>query len=110
VLCGLFGEIYSYSNPKKSSKFRTILLGLSSGNIPDGSVVGNFPNSYAIPCGYNFCWLSQQTHYFDLPNGAIKPKWNGRGDVMGCGLLMNPENKLSIFFTGNGILMGQSLL
>jgi hypothetical protein len=29
---------------------------------------------------------------------------------MGCGLLMNPENKLSIFFTGNGILMGQSLL
>jgi hypothetical protein len=45
---------------------------------------------------------------FEWPNGAIKPEWNCIGDVLGCGLLMNPGNELSIFFTGNGILMGPS--
>jgi hypothetical protein len=28
------------------------------------------------------------------------------GDVLGCGLMMSNNDKLSIFFTGNGILMG----
>jgi hypothetical protein len=86
-----------------------MLVGLSSGNIPDGSIVGLLPKSYAIPYGYDFCWLSQQTHHFDWPNSAIKPKWNGRDGVIGCGLVLNPANKLSIFYTVNGILMGQSL-
>jgi hypothetical protein len=27
--------------------------------------------------------------------------------VLGCGLVLNPENELSVFFTQNGILMGQ---
>jgi hypothetical protein len=53
--------------------------------------------------------LSGWKYQFDWPNGAIKPKWNDQGDVIGCGLLLNPANELSIFFTGNGILMGQSL-
>jgi hypothetical protein len=48
-------------------------------------------------------------HDFEWQNGAIKPRWNGEGDVYGCGLLMNTENKLSIFFTVNGLLMGQFL-
>jgi hypothetical protein len=33
-----------------------------------------------------------------------------KGEVIGCGLLLNPEKELSIFFTDNGILMGQFLL
>jgi hypothetical protein len=41
------------------------------------------------------------------PNGAIKPKWNGCGDVIGCGLLLYSANELYIFFTQNGIIMGQ---
>jgi hypothetical protein len=86
-----------------------MLVGLSSGNVPNSRYVGQFPN-YAIPHGYRFCWLSLETHYFDWPNGAIKPEWNGEGDVIGCGLVLNPQNKLSIFFTVNGILLGQSLL
>jgi hypothetical protein len=88
--------------------FRQILVGLSSGKIPDGFWTGSPPNSYAILDGYDRCWLSGQRHLFEWPNGAIKPKWNGPGDVYGCGLLLNPGNKLSIFFTGNGILMGKS--
>jgi hypothetical protein len=27
--------------------------------------------------------------------------------VLGCGLILNPENKLAVFFTKNGTLMGQ---
>jgi hypothetical protein len=38
---------------------------------------------------------------------VTEPEWNGPGDVFGCGLLMSPQNKLSIFFTENGILIGQ---
>jgi hypothetical protein len=53
--------------------------------------------------------LSGKSHPFEWPNEAIKPKWNDQGDVIGCGLLLNPENEVSIFFTGNGILMGQFL-
>jgi hypothetical protein len=62
-------------------------------------------------------------HRFELPNGAIRPKWKARlpfelatdpnrpewnyhGDVIGCGLLLDSENKLAIFFTLNGVLRG----
>jgi hypothetical protein len=49
-------------------------------------------------------------HPFEWPNGAIKPKWNDQGDVLGSGLWLNPKKELSIFFTGNGLLMGRSSL
>jgi hypothetical protein len=88
-----------------------MFVGLSSRNIPDGYVVGDLQNSYGIGDDCDDCWLSGKRHDFEWPNQAIKPEWNGpAGDVFGCGLLLNPENKLFIFFTGNGILMGQSLL
>jgi hypothetical protein len=48
-------------------------------------------------------------HRFEWPNRAIKPEWNGQGDVIGCGLVLKPANELSMFFTLNGILMGQFL-
>jgi hypothetical protein len=93
-------------------KIRYIFVGLSSGNIPTaGAWVGGFPNSYAIQEGCDYCWLSRDDHRFERPTGAIEPEWNwnGQGNVVGCGLLVNPENELSIFFTGNGLLMGQFL-
>jgi hypothetical protein len=88
-------------------KFRNSLVGLSSGNIPDDSCVGVSPNSYSIQNGSTSCWLAGEKHPIKWQNGAIKPKWNGKGDIAGCGLVLNPENELSIFFTENGILMGQ---
>jgi hypothetical protein len=102
---------------KKCSKFRQIRVGLSKGNIPDGyylgpkgSDLGDFPNSYAIPYGCDHCFISGKKHPFEWPNRAIKPKWDGQGDVVGCGILISSKNQMSIFFTGNGILMGQSPL
>jgi hypothetical protein len=65
-------------------------------------------NSYAIGDSCDNFWLSGKARKVEWPNVAIKPTWNGRGDVIGCGLLLNSATELSIFFTGNGILMGQS--
>jgi hypothetical protein len=62
--------------------------------------MGDYPNSYAISTGFNLCYLAGETS-FELPRGV-----NGR-DVYGCGILMDPNDKLAIFFTLNGILMGQ---
>jgi hypothetical protein len=65
------------------------------------------PNSYGIRYIRDYCWLNGNLHTFEWPNDAIKPEWKGTGDVYGCGLMLSPENELSIFFTANGILMGQ---
>jgi hypothetical protein len=92
------------------SKFRHFHVGLSDGLIPaDGLDVGFAPNSYAIQ-DYDtfFCLLSGTDHEFEWPDGvANKPKCKGPGDVLGCGLLLHPNNKVAIFFTANGILLGQ---
>jgi hypothetical protein len=103
----LCDNILSNSNHNKCSKFRNIFVGLSNGNVPYWSPVGCFPTSFAIQDGCDYCWFSGKSHHFEWPNDAIKPEWKGIGDVYGCGLMLSPENELSIFFTGNGILMGQ---
>jgi hypothetical protein len=64
------------------------------------------PNTYAIQPGFDWCRLSGKCHRFECPPEMGKPQWNGGGDVVGCGLFLDPKNKLSIFFTGNGMLMG----
>jgi hypothetical protein len=45
--------------------------------------------------------------FFDCENESFEPEYNDIGDVYGCGILVNTENELAIFFTGNGTLMGQ---
>jgi hypothetical protein len=62
--------------------------------------------------GFNHCRIATgQRLPFKWPNGAIRPEWDlddtGTRDVIGCGLLLNPQNKWAIFFTAQGILMGQ---
>jgi hypothetical protein len=87
-------------------KFRRFCVGLSNGRIPNISCASNSPNLYALWDGAYCCLLSGRLHNFKWPTGANKPKWNGKGNVVGCGILMSPANKVSIFFTLNGILMG----
>jgi hypothetical protein len=85
-----------------------LLVGLSDGTVPDDLLVGEYPNSYAYGSGNDYCWLSDKVHDIEWPAGAIKPTWKyGIGDVVGCGILVNRENKVAIFFTGNGKLIGK---
>jgi hypothetical protein len=86
-------------------------IGLSNGTPAEGELIGDYPNSYAIttvPHLLNWCHLAGETHRFELPNGAIRPKVKvSDTNVYGCGLVMDPNDKLAIFFTVNGTLMGQ---
>src|SRR4051812_48998860 len=93
----------------KFSKFRhlNLFIGLSNGNIADDQIIGDPPNSYAFLYGLDYCLLSGERHPFEWPTGAIKPTCEGKRHVLGCGILMEVKKKLSIFFTANGILMGQ---
>jgi hypothetical protein len=60
----------------------------------------------------NAFWLAGEGPCeFESPNGDNgMPKWNGPRKIAGCGILLDPQNKLSIFFTLNGILIGKLLL
>jgi hypothetical protein len=83
-------------------------LGLSNGAIPDESWIGRYPNSYALPIDYCYrCWLDGARHFFELPEGANRPEKKQYGNVFGCGLVLDPDNKLAIFFTLNGQLLGK---
>jgi hypothetical protein len=93
----------------KCSKFREIYVGLSSGNILNGLIVGSQPNSFATREGTDSYFMPKNIRPFQWPEHAIKPKWNGKkkGNAIGCGLLQNPDKELFVFFTGNGVLLGQ---
>jgi hypothetical protein len=51
------------------------------------------------------------THHFELPEGVIRPRRAPSGiNALGCGLVLDPHDKLWIFFTLNGKLMGELAL
>jgi hypothetical protein len=45
-----------------------------------------------------------------LPMEARLEPPNVEGNVYGCGILMDPDNELTMFFTLNGILLGELFL
>jgi hypothetical protein len=45
--------------------------------------------------------------YTEVPVGARLEQPNVQENVFGCGLLMDPDNKVAIFFTLNGFLLGE---
>jgi hypothetical protein len=84
-----------------------------SGAITDNSWIGEYTNSYAIPIGGPYChgcWLAGEHHHFELPEGAVEQEIKEHGNVFGCGLVLDPEDKLAIFFTLNGQLLGKWML
>jgi hypothetical protein len=54
-----------------------------------------------------YCWITGNKHHFEWPNG-IKPEgyFGFLREVVGCGILVNRRNELSIFFTADGTLLG----
>jgi hypothetical protein len=88
------------------------MVGLSNGDIPRGQWIGLSSNSYAICIeipdrNYYEFRLAGHAHPFEYPEGVIRPERKETGNVIGCGILMNTDDKLTIFFTVNGILVGQ---
>jgi hypothetical protein len=89
------------------------MVGLTDGHIPCGGRIGRSPNSYDIcillipNCDFYHFYLAGQRHRFEFPEGVIGPELKETGNVVGCGILMNPDDKLTIFFTLNGILAGK---
>jgi hypothetical protein len=59
--------------------------------------IGRYSNSYAIKL-FDECWLAGEFHHWELTEGAIRPRPEEDGmDVYGCGLVLDSEDKLSIF-------------
>jgi hypothetical protein len=85
-----------------------VVVGLS--DATDNSWVGRNSNSYAILIIGHYCyrcWPAGEIHHFELPVGANQPEMKEYGNVYGCGLVLDPDNKLAIFFTLNGQLLGE---
>jgi hypothetical protein len=75
--------------------------------------IGGYSNSYAIPIFGHHCFgcrLAGVPHHFELPEGAILQEMKPNGNVFGCGIVLDPDNKLAIFFTLNGQLLGELML
>jgi hypothetical protein len=90
--------------------FSDVRIGLSDGGIFDPNNTSSFffrPNicvlSLPISKDYCFYYISGEDHLI-LPEGA--KKYDSSRNVYGCGLVLDPENKLAIFFTSNGMLIG----
>jgi hypothetical protein len=95
-------------------QFTRASVGFSDGTIPDDDNLweGQFLNSYAIQTGlFNYeCSLAGERHRFELPEGSVRPtrKWKWHSlNVFGCGLVLDQEDKVAIFFTLNGQLLGE---
>jgi hypothetical protein len=76
---------------------------------------GENTNLFAINCCGNlfdagWCCIAGNRHRFEWPEEAKAIPWwqyDYRRRIYGCGLLIDPEDNLSIFFTKNGTLLGQ---
>jgi hypothetical protein len=96
---------------------RLCTVGITDGEIPPYGWIGQSPNSYAIaitstriPNSNNYQFrLAGLQHHFEFPEGVIRPEVKETGNVCGCGILMNQDDKMTIFFTFNGILIGSVL-
>lgn len=80
------------------------------GVIHDDAIwVGDCTNSYAISSDdYDECSLEGEKHGLESAAEVdIFMKHKDDGNIYGCGLLLDPDNQLAIFFTLNGILLGE---
>jgi hypothetical protein len=78
-------------------------MGLSDGQ-------GQSSIDYYIIQGHNFKYYVQKQkdgNKFELPEGFVWPEKKRGGNTNGCGLLLYPSGKVTIFFTLNGKLMGE---
>jgi hypothetical protein len=77
--------------------------------LSDAAIPGNGYSWITVPYAVG-CWLAGVFHHFEWQDGAIRPIRNFGTNVYGCGLVLDPKDKLAIFFTYNGQLMGELML
>jgi hypothetical protein len=60
---------------------------------------------------YVIATISTNGHYGEYEYTQVSvgagPEQNVQGNVFGCGILMDPDNKVTIFFTLNSLLLGE---
>jgi hypothetical protein len=109
-LCGVKKKYFNFSQFYRSN------VGLSDGAIPfDNTPIGEYENSFAITTGTGGnayeVWIAGWECQFDLQVGDIEPNFKYYGtNVYGCGLVLDPEDDLCVFFTVNGTVVGEFAL
>jgi hypothetical protein len=82
------------------------MIGLSGG-LTD-FLLGDCPIFYYLSVRRDHCHLAGTKNELELPNWVIKPEWRSdSSEVIGCGILLDSNGKVQIFFTLNGNLLGQ---
>jgi hypothetical protein len=84
-------------------KFIRLAVGLTDGEILHFFIRN--PNRNIYDFG-----VAGQYHHFEFPEGVIRPKLKETENVAGCGILIDSDDELTIFFTMNGILIGSAII
>jgi hypothetical protein len=72
--------------------------------VHGGFVIGVGESNYVIA---TISTDGRRYEYTEVPVEARPGPPNVQGNLFGCGLLIDPDNKVSIFFTSNGFLLGK---
>jgi hypothetical protein len=82
-------------------------IGISNGNNSDGFWLDFAKNSYKSDGAYYY-YLPEEEGEFEWPNEVnSEVEYKARGNTTGCGILLDPQNKVAIFFTRNGNLLSK---
>jgi hypothetical protein len=113
-IIGLFGHlreknyILGYKKSKVGRFTRCGVIGLLYNRMNFGVLLPKSANTYAIAT-----ILKDSSGVYVFTEGPVETRPespNVQGNVYGCGLLIDPDNELTIFFTLNGILLGELFL
>jgi hypothetical protein len=84
------------------------VVGLLYGRVNFGISLDEHANTYRTYRITNISTNERSGNYklMELPVGVRHGPTNVQGNVYGCGILMHPDNKLTTFFTLNGVFLG----
>jgi hypothetical protein len=80
------------------------LVGFLDDGINSGILLSVLPNKCVIATMIDS--RPGEYEHIQVPVGA-SPGQNVQENVFGCGILIGPDNKVTIFFTLNGIFLGE---
>jgi hypothetical protein len=87
-------------------KFTRCLVGISDDTNHFGILLAEHPDTYAIAAMLKN-GRAGRCSFIELLVGARLEQPNVQGNIFGCGILIDPDNKVANFFTLNGVLLGK---